>query len=64
MIGSENRVNLGRLREELRCALHSYHKGGGLVQRSDLKEIVDDVGRLTLAPDEASGMSGEAGNIA
>lgn len=29
-----------------------------------LKEIVDDVGRLTLAPDEASGMSGEAGNIA
>lgn len=58
MIGRENRVNLGRFREELRGALHSYHKGGGLVQ------IVDDVRRLTLAPDEASGMLGEAGNAA
>lgn len=34
--GRENRVNLGRLREQLRGALHSYHKDGGLVQRSDL----------------------------
>ena len=49
---------MGRFREELRGALHSYHKGGGLVQ------IVDDVWRLTLAPDEASGMLGEAGNTA
>lgn len=37
VIGSKNTVNLDRLREELRCASHSYHKGGGLVQRSDLE---------------------------
>lgn len=63
MTGRENRVNLGRLREQLRGTCILIIKMVAWYRGQTLEEIVDDVRRLMLVPDEVSGTLGEAGTL-